>query len=379
MPDWNLTPQEKGDTQVKQLFLVISLVLLIMLSFAACAAETETTDEYTGENDFFTITGEIIGETEFSVAELMEKHPSEIREITRDTDEGEEKYPIEGVLLDEILNELDIAVDDLDGIRFEAGDGYAVDVPEEVLKENDIILAYEIDGEPLYEDSRPLRAFIPEEESLYWVKNLVNIELSQEEETASEVEKIVFIETAVAMMDTVGYEDGYDDERQAVRTEKLLTDVRGSQDSVLMVAADGFEKTEDYDVFADAFLVVTGDDAPAFRDPELPRGMHVRDLAWFVYGNTAFVSVNQSPNLLGTSSVQDDSGVSLDELIAQLGLAQADTYELQASDGYSVEIAGDNLELGIVFFRDSGEVASVFDGLPRDTAVKDLLVVRVVD
>ncbi len=367
---------------MRKVAVISALLIAFMLVFAGCADEaaepTEPAREYTGEDDFFTLSCEVTGETEFSVKQLMTEYPAETREIVRETDDGEDRYDIKGVLLEELLSEAGAEIGDLDGVRFIAGDGYAVDVPQEILEEHEVILAYEIAGEPLWEDTRPLRAFIPGEEAMYWVKNLVEVELGHPEETAAEIKQLVFIETAAEVIDSVPYHDGYDEEQKAVKTVDLLADVTLS-DSVCMMATDGFEKTEDYDVFVDAFIVMSSDDAPAFRSPEMPRGMHVRDLAWFTVGDTAFISVSRSPELLGEASVDEDVGVSLSALAEELGLLDADEYVLEASDGYTAEVSSEDLEAGIVFFRDSGEVASVFEDLPRSTAVKDLLMLKVAD
>ena len=52
-------------------------------------------------------------------------------------------------------------------LRFVAGDGYMMEVPKKWWLP-DIILAYEIDTSP-YRKTKPVRAIVPEERSMYWV------------------------------------------------------------------------------------------------------------------------------------------------------------------------------------------------------------------
>ena len=354
-------------------FIPVLVIALFSIGVAGgCGGEGgDAAPDYSGEDDAVVIRCEITGDSEFNVAELMTL-PDVSRQVIRETDDGRDEYEVRGVLLDELLDNLAVARDELDGIRVVAGDGYSVNVPHAIVMEHEIILAYEIEGEALNEDSRPLRVFIPGEEPMYWVRNVVEIELLRPEEQASEVREIIFLESATDMVDAVQYDDG----QEAVKTADLLAGVTGSE-SVFMMAVDGFTKTEQHDVFSGAYLVTTGEDAPAFRSPDLPRGMHVRDLAWFITGHSAFYAVARGPELHGTVYVEDRVGVSLALLADELGLKVADRYILEATDGYEVDISRDDLQLGIVYMRDDGQVASAFDGLPRNTAVRGLLSLRI--
>ncbi len=359
----------------RTLIAVLSGVLTLTLLMSACGSEEQRAgpDHYTGEDDSILVTCERSGETEFGVAALMEMDPV-TGDIVRETDDGREEYEVRGVPFSGVLASVGGKLEDLDGIRLVAGDGYSVSVPRDIVIGETIILAYEIRGEPLDEKIRPIRVFIPGQESMYWVRNLVEIELLYPEERSAEIEKIVFLETRVFGLEVVDYEDG----DLAVRTADLLAGIAPS-DAVHMTAADGFTKAEDYDIFIDAFIKVTGADAPAFRSPDLPRGMHVRDLVWFSTGSTALFSVTRGLEALDPVSVAGETGASLVELAGELGLAAAETYLLEAVDGYTVEVSQGDLDLGIVYVRDSGEVAAVFEGLPRSTAVRGLLSLKVVE
>ena len=52
-----------------------------------------------------------------------------------------------------------------------------IEVPHEILAARDIIFAYEIDGKPLAEKAKPIRAVLPEERAMYWVRNLKTVEI----------------------------------------------------------------------------------------------------------------------------------------------------------------------------------------------------------
>ncbi len=355
--------------------LVVTLIVAtVAFLLPACGSQGEGAilDPYTGEEDSIFMTCERSGPTELTVSELMDMD-SVKDSIAIDTDDGPEAYEIRGVTFSEVMDHSGGSLDDLDGIRLVAGDGYSVHVPRKIAVEETIILAYEIDGEALHEDSRPIRIFIPGQESMYWVRNLVEIELVYPEKQVAEIEEIVFLDTRVTELEAVDYEDG----DLAIRTKDLLSGI--SAGSVHMVAVDGFAKTEDYDIFVDAFIVVTGPDTPAFRSPDLPRGMHVRDLAWFSVGRTAFYSVTRGLELFAGVSVEGEEGIPLVELAEEMGLADAEIYILEAIDGYTVEVTREDLAVGIVHIREGGEVAAIFGGLPRNTAIRGLLSLKVAE
>lgn len=353
------------------------IALALIIAVAGCGPNDEDVPGgYTGEDDFITIASES-GETEISVADLMalEAITEEIIK-TDDAGEVEEQYPIKGVLLETVLEHLEIDADNLDTVRFTAGDGYSVEVPAAILANSKLILAYEIDGDPLFDDTRPIRMFIPGQESMYWVKKTVKITLNMDEsqdpgDQGQLVDKILFFESME--LEEIDYTD--EEGARAVETSDVLKDVETSP-QVYMLASDGFDKNEETDTFLENYIVVQGDNAPAFRGPNLPRGMHVKDLVYMATGDTGFLFVEKALEYFDDVQVQSDSGISLKELVDTLGLKEADTYSLEAADGYSVEVSSEDLEAGIVYIRESGEVASAFEELPKNTAVKNLLFIR---
>ncbi len=364
--------------QVKAIF-PMAVILIIALMLGACGQasdppETEEPDPTPDPwlDEIITVVDPSGAIHDFTIADLRELEPV-TEEITRERDEGTEQYEVTGVLLETLALGLGINRESIQAMTLTAGDGYAVNVPPEVLGAHRVIFAYEIEGEPLFEGTAPLRAFIPDSEAMYWVKNLTEIALQVAPEADIQAsEAIFFLETIFAHAEPKPYGD--DDE--AIPTTNLL-EYAGDGDPILMFAADGFEKIEQRDVFADAFIVVSGDTAPAFRGPDLPPGMHVRDLVWIQVGDTSFYSAKRGPAVWDTTTSGDQTGVSLSLLAEALQLAPAEAYALKAADGYSVEVAAEDLDRGVVYIRESGEVAVAFDDLPRRADIKDLLSMKV--
>ncbi|MFO7942125.1 MAG: molybdopterin-dependent oxidoreductase [Bacillota bacterium] len=349
------------------------VVLMLMIALLACAGESETpadAEPEEGNAQGITLVAPDGTEKEVSLGEIREL-PATAEEISRETDEGREEFEVTGTTLENLSSFVDVDTEALESMVLVAGDGYSVEVPGDILENHDVIFAYELDGEPLAEGSAPLRAYLPGAESMYWVKNLVRIEFSASAEEIGGVGSIYFLETLFAELDGEDYEE---DDR-AVPTADIL-EYAGEGDSVFFLAADGFEKTEDREIFAEHHIVTTGETAPAFRGPELPRGMHVRDIVYFAVGKVAFYSVNRGPETFATEEIEDVPGVSLSQLAESVDLQTEGAFVLEATDGYEVEVEAEDLASGVVYLLESGEVAVAFRDLPKSANVKGLLCVR---
>lgn len=367
----------------KKLVLILALMTAALLVLAGCGSKDNGDGDYTGEDDFVVIDCPEKGEVKISVAELMTLKATE-QEIKKLDDNGEveDQYPVKGVLLEDVLAHLEISAENIDTLRFTAGDGYSVEVPNEILTSSKVILAYEIDGEPLFEGTRPVRMYIPGQEAMYWVKNTVKISLSRAEsgtqgpggDQAGPLKKIVFFETLQSQVDVVDYagEAG----AKAVKNSEILANVQTSS-LVHLLASDGFRKNEELDTFLENYIVIQGENGPAFRGPDLPRGMHVKNLVFLSTGDTGFLFVEKGREYFEAATVGEDSGIGLKDLVDKLGLEEADTYVLESEDGYTVEVSFQDLATGIVFLREDGILSSAFQDLPKNTKVKYLLSISV--
>jgi hypothetical protein len=265
---------------------------------------------------------------------------------------------------------------DITAVRLVAGDGYSIEVPPEVLQSRDLILAHTINGQPLDERTRPIRAVIPEERSMYWIRNLVRIEILESAPKAK-VGRVYILETLISQANAEDY-TYYDSTDKAVRVEELLglLSLENLPDTASFVAADGFEKNEQMDIFSDGYIKFTGDSAPLFLSPDLPKGMHIKSIYLCTIGDIALVSQQMAEQVIGTKQVEDKQGVDLKELLNQAGLADADKYLLTAADGYTAEILREDRDKGVVFKNSKGQITVFFEGLPKSTQVKDLLFIE---
>lgn len=289
---------------------------------------------------------------------------------------GEEtELNVSGGLLEELLNKHGISQTELSGIRVTAIDGYSMEIPSEILKNRDIMLAYEINGEPLFKENRPIRIIVPGERAMYWVGAVSAIGVVGEKETAvsRQSEKILIFDTAILDLDKRDYKY-YEDLDKAVKIGDLLSKfLPKGEEQVLIKAADGLERNETRETFKNAFIKITGKNSPMFLSPDLPKGMHIKDLLWFSSEGVTFLTMDKALEIYNKSTQGGIEGISLKEALEDIGLKQGDTYIFTADDEYSVEISKDDIHRGILYKIDDGSTRVSFEGLPKNTTVKNLL------
>ena len=358
-----------------RVLILLSLVFILLFSAACGSKEPATNGENgAGEEEAILIAGEELGEHKITVAELKELTPVERDVVSVNSSGNENEYSVKGALFSEVLEDLGLNQKELNAIRFVAGDGYMMEVPKEVLAARDIILAYEINGEPLQERTKPIRAIVPEERSMYWVRNVVKIEIL-EAATAEPVSKLMILESVVSSMEQQDY-TYYESIDKAVLCKELPLPEAG--ETVYLKSSDGLDKNEKAEVFLnEGYIKITGEANPAYLSPNLPKGMHVKELLWVGKADVGILSAAQG--LKYFTPVQKDGveGILLTDILQEVDMADSEKYLFAAADGYEVEISKDDLAKGLVYIKDSGEVTVMFDGLPKNTTVKNLLTITV--
>ena len=364
------------------LFLVLILATVVL--FTACSkddrvAESSGSGNPEGENPENLIISYQGEDILINIEEIRQ-----LDEVTRDVTpvpkEGEEKATrnVKGVLLEDVFQKfLGISQKDPGAILLVAGDGYSIEVADDLLETREIILAYEIDGAPLEGWEKPLRSVVPDVFEMYWVKNLTRIEIIESRETPR-VARIIMMETRISDIPDQDYEY-YEDTDRAVQVNDLLFNFNESEipDTVFLKSVDGLEKNEKVDNFSGAFIKYTGLDSPMFLDEDLPKGMWVKKVLYFVYGGSAYFSVAGGFETMDRVTAGENETIRLTDVISSCGLAQSDNYLLKALDDYSVDIESDMVELGVIYIQENGLPAVYFEGLPENTNVKDLIYIGV--
>ena len=273
-----------------------------------------------------------------------------------------------GVRLEDILAQYGASQKNFDAIVLNATDGYAIEIPRDVLAIRDVIIAYEING-----TATDLRTVVPDERAMYWVKFLNKIELKGLV-TQVETKNLAMMETALLLCTPEDYKY-YDAIDQAVPTSQLLEKTGGLKtDTVEVAGMDGWVRTETYDLYKNQYIKTTGEDAPMFIGPDLPEGMRMKEVLYNKLGEDLILSVSNAEQKYGTTTINGRTGVAIEKIFQELKIEEAAKYKLIGSDGYEAEISLQDLKSGILTLSESG-VDTVFE-TPEAASVKGLLFIK---
>ncbi len=304
----------------------------------------------------------------------LKKLPAVTRYAEATQSNGKEiRVEATGPLLDTLLKEYGKSQQDFSRIRFTARDNYSIAVPSDILKNRQIILSYINDGKPLEADWQPIRVVIPGERAMYWVKDMIRIDL----ETGSDklpAKKLIFLDPAAQNLPQEDYriEGGAG---KAIKVQDLVDNYGdgGSAQNVFIKAGDGLEKNETSANFMSAYLKITGPDSPEFLAPSLPEGMEIHGVLVVNYGATAFFDYAEGVRALPRQAAGNRAGIALPEIIRQTGLIGAEDYLFTKTDGGSVIVATTDLSNGLVSEDADGSLAFTGSGASGPIDVGDLL------
>lgn len=280
---------------------------------------------------------------------------------------------ITGFSLNQLLAEHGLDLAQIASMNFIASDGYVMTVPAEIWAGHGVYIMLARDGKDL---GYP-RSCIPEQRSMYWVKNLSKIELIPTDDLAlqlqTQVQRLTFFREAVGALEPVLLNN-----RGTMVTAYSLREyfevyARAlPQAPVAMIARDGLEKFELPAIFLSNYVTLEPEpekeeDVPLYFSEDLNWGMRVKQLDLVIAGEDAVYFGTETP---------------LAELFARAGMRQAESYRFIASDGFSVEIPAEAIPYGAVYIDEkAGCLRLKFDGfdlgdVPGGGRVKYLVAVE---
>ncbi len=347
--------EERIEMKKRYLTIFAVLLLAIPLLLSACtkppvepqkttALATDAKLEIVGDDVNITLN-----------AEEMAGLPQETFTTTTVSSSGEvSEVTVTGFSVNDLLAEHGVDLLEIASLNFVAADGYVMSAPAETYADTHVYVMLSRDGE----DLEYPRSCIPEQRTMYWVKNLAKIELSPDGlATAGDKSQV----TNIAI-----FREGIKD------LEPTMLDNRGTQSAsyslmeyfeqfcralpdkpVTMVAQDGFEKTETAEIFLESYVTLDPesedkDDSPLYFSQETSMGMRVKHLDLVISGEDA---------------VYFGSEISVADLFELVGMAEAESYRFVAGDGYVTEIPSDAIEFGTIYTDpEKGYMRAKFDG-----------------
>lgn len=157
---------------LKKSILLAVVLIMAMTVLSGCGIDEIDISGYSEKE--IVLAGLTDKEEVVTIAELKELDC--VTKKTHSTSDKIGEVRATGPTLDTVLEKYGVSQTDFSRIEIYGDDGYDIALSQDVIAENDIILAFGIDGEPLDEECIPCRIIIPESDSAYWIRMVNRIE-----------------------------------------------------------------------------------------------------------------------------------------------------------------------------------------------------------
>ncbi len=159
----------------KKLFALMAVIIMSLTVMTGCGTDDIDISGY--DDMTLTLTGVEDEDIVLTVADLKEMKCKTIKTESTSDKIGEVKAT--GPWLDTVLEQYGCTQADFKSIKFYGSDEYDAKLYTEYLAEHPIMLAYGINGEPLDEETKPVRIIIRDSDSAYWVRMVTKIEFEK--------------------------------------------------------------------------------------------------------------------------------------------------------------------------------------------------------
>lgn len=137
--------------------------------------ESAVTEDY-----YINVSGTMKHAYQVNLNDLKEKETTKVMSCSCATGSAVVNAEVMGVPVSEILN-LDDLAEGTNTITFQSADGYGMSMPLSYVLEKEALIAYQIGGQNLPDNQRT-QVWMPETVAKYFTRNVVNIQLSIEDE-----------------------------------------------------------------------------------------------------------------------------------------------------------------------------------------------------
>jgi len=334
------------------------LTLFMLFTITGCdnssekTTQSNTTENYFAEDAKVHIHGEGIDITlsneDFKTLDLKEVETTNV-----DSAGNTKDVTFKGFSLKEVLSAQENSIDlsKVGSVYLKAADGYVMNVANAEYADSDIYLMTVENGEKL---NYP-RSAVPEKRAMYWVRDLIDIELEDintSKSTSTTVDTVSFFREGMTSLSTkTQTNNGVDVNAYSLKDYFETVLKSSSKNDVLMIARDGFKKNEKMDsIFANyvTFEGIEGeeDQIPLYFSTDLSYGMRVKQLDAIITENTALYFGDE---------------INIADLMKLVGMAEADTYKFTCSDGFEMEIPAKAMSSGKIYLDEKeGYVRSDF-------------------
>lgn len=304
--------------------------------------------------------------------EEIKAYPQVEREVTLINTRGTETVmQVKGPTLKNLLRVEGIALEDFAGIGITGRDHYYTMVDKTILELDEVILAWEVNGEPIDTSEKPVRVVIPNQLGPYWVKMVSVIDL-YDEITPKTINTVHIFDALTEDIEPYYYEY-YGSKDKAIEVGKILRkfEVIDQKGFFTMVAEDGLVKNETISLVRQGYFIkFEGENAPMNIAPDFKLGMNVKHMTHFSTTKDAVIFPDKIKSVVRTEMIDSLEGLLLEDVLLAAGMRWEDhsKFTVIATDGKTYDLDLDHLKNSHII-NTNGEVLLYVDDIQVMTDV----------
>jgi len=264
--------------------------------------------------------------------EEIKEYPQVERSVTLVNTTGTEtEMKVKGPTLRSLLEEEGIDLGEYAGIGITGRDGYYTMVDKEMLEVDEVILSWEVNGEPIDEKEKPVRVAVPNQLGPYWVKMVSVIDL-YDEITPKDIEKVHMFHPLTKDIEPYYYEY-YGSKDKSIEVGKILGkfEIVDKKGFFTMAATDGLMKNETISLVRQRYFIKSeGENAPMNIAPNFRLGMNVKHMTHFSTTKDAVVFPEKMKEVVRTKNIEKMEGLLVEDVLLTAGMRWNDNPKFTA-------------------------------------------------
>src|SRR6056297_34006 len=296
--------------------------------------------------------------------EEIKEYPQVERSVTLVNTTGTEtKMKVKGPTLRSLLEEEGIDLGEYAGIGITGRDGYYTMVDKEMLEVDEVILSWEVNGEPIDEKEKPVRVAMPNQLGPYWVKMVSVIDL-YDEITPKDIEKVHMFHPLTKDIEPYYYEY-YGSKDKSIEVGKILAkfEVVDKKGFFTMAATDGLMKNETISLVRQRYFIKSeGENAPMNIAPNFRLGMNVKHMTHFSTTKDSVIFPEIMKEVVRTKKIGELEALLIEDVLLTAGMRWDDNPKFTAvsEDGNTYDLSLEDIQKSYIV-KTQNEVLLYFE------------------
>lgn len=266
------------------------------------------------------------GERRINTDEIKSYPSLEQSVVLVNTTGTETKMHVKGTALREILKSEGIDLQDYAGIGVTGRDGYYTLIDQTLLSSNEVIVVWEVDGQAIKDEEKPVRIALPNALGPYWVKMVASIDLYSEI-TPKNITTVHLFKPLTQDITPYPYEY-YGSKDDAIEIGKILKkfEIVDEKGFFTLTSVDGLVKNETISMVRQRYYIkVAGENAPMNIGPSFKLGMNVKHIASFSTTRDAVIFPEMMASVVRSKTIKGGEGLLLEDVLLMAGMRWLDT------------------------------------------------------